>query len=559
MKHVLAISIGPVQDFIKAARKTRDLWCASTLLSDISRASAKAVESAGGTLIFPATIDSGSIPNKIVAEIPDNIAPGDVAAKAHAAAKEYWKSKADATLEIIRKKTGADLIDEKAYWEQIDTVLEFNAAWSPIGDMGYEDARQKAERLLAGRKQLRDFVQPEHAVGRPKSMLDGGRETVFKPELTSEVLTRLQIKKTEQLDAVSLVKRLSEQKRFVSLSRVAADPWLRELDRQGVLQPLKDLAAELGKVDDVAVNRFESSDFPQYSAFPFDTQLFYDADNPQASESPEAAKLFAEGMRLLKPKRPTPYVAVLVADGDKMGAHISTLTSADGHRKLSETLVDFAQDAGRIVREHQGALIYAGGDDVMAFLPLDKAIRCASELNSAFGKRLNPVAGEATLSVGIAIVHFQTRLDLALDRARAAEKAAKVKRASLAIALHTRSAGTQSVTISEEWKDTPYDKWATAIEYLSSGNVPDGLPYKLRNLADEFAQVSEDAVRVALAKEIAQVLRHSRRSTGDLLKIDTVQKPLKEIFGSNVESLRLGVNRLIIARHLVRVAGEASR
>ena len=42
MSDLLAISIGPVQDFISAARKTRDLWFGSHLLSEISKAAARA-------------------------------------------------------------------------------------------------------------------------------------------------------------------------------------------------------------------------------------------------------------------------------------------------------------------------------------------------------------------------------------------------------------------------------------------------------------------------------------------------------------------------------------
>ena len=52
--HLLALTVGPVQEFIAAARRTRDLWFGSYLLSEISKATAKAVQDHGGTLIFPA-------------------------------------------------------------------------------------------------------------------------------------------------------------------------------------------------------------------------------------------------------------------------------------------------------------------------------------------------------------------------------------------------------------------------------------------------------------------------------------------------------------------------
>ena len=52
--HLLSIAVGPVQEFIAQARRTRDLWYGSHLLSELSRAAAKVVAEGGGGLIFPA-------------------------------------------------------------------------------------------------------------------------------------------------------------------------------------------------------------------------------------------------------------------------------------------------------------------------------------------------------------------------------------------------------------------------------------------------------------------------------------------------------------------------
>lgn len=52
--YLYVLSIGSVQDFIAAARRTRDLWFGSHLLSEISKAAAKSIAEDGGLLIFPA-------------------------------------------------------------------------------------------------------------------------------------------------------------------------------------------------------------------------------------------------------------------------------------------------------------------------------------------------------------------------------------------------------------------------------------------------------------------------------------------------------------------------
>lgn len=86
MSHLLSIAVGPVQELIAAARRTRDLWFGSYLLSEISRAVAKSVEADGGKLIFPASADAMNVANVILAELPKGD-PKDVAAKAKLAAQ----------------------------------------------------------------------------------------------------------------------------------------------------------------------------------------------------------------------------------------------------------------------------------------------------------------------------------------------------------------------------------------------------------------------------------------------------------------------------------------
>ena len=54
MKHLLAISIGPVQDFIAASRRTNDLYAGSTMLAELAKAVAHLLAQ-HGALIFPAS------------------------------------------------------------------------------------------------------------------------------------------------------------------------------------------------------------------------------------------------------------------------------------------------------------------------------------------------------------------------------------------------------------------------------------------------------------------------------------------------------------------------
>ncbi|MDW8016173.1 MAG: type III-B CRISPR-associated protein Cas10/Cmr2, partial [Bacteroidia bacterium] len=179
---------------------------------------------------------------------------------------------------------------------------------------------------------------------------------------------------------------------------------------------------------------------------------------------------------------PSPYYAVLAMDGDHMGRWLNgthekmPLLSEVVHPRvieklqkkgleqktrrpvtpayhafISEALGYFARMfVPQIVEsmEHLGVVVYAGGDDVLAFLPAQTAIAAALKLRAAFGgfvrkegdqwkedwrnktgyvdtlDQLIPTMGpRATASVGIAFAHHRMPLQVALEEARAALKA----------------------------------------------------------------------------------------------------------------------------------------
>ncbi len=110
------------------------------------------------------------------------------------------------------------------------------------------------------------------------------------------------------------------------------------------------------------------------------------------------------------------------------------------HASISEALNNFASHiAPNIVKDHAGTMIYSGGDDVLALLPARRAVECAVMLRRAFrgenedppgwtakdGHQFLTMGNRATLSAGIAFVHFMEDLRLALSAARQAEKSAK--------------------------------------------------------------------------------------------------------------------------------------
>lgn len=588
MQYVLVVSIGPVQEFIAAARKTRDLWFGSQMLSDISMAAAQELEKSGAELIFPpggsVSKDSGgpSVANKIVAVVHSG--PDSAAQRAKEAAgnklRSFW-----AEAEKVIAQRGADgLIDRSEVNEQIEGFLEFYAAWWPIeSEGGYKTALERADLLLAGRKALRDFRQSTVMVGLPKSSLDGGRQTVLR-EGREDQRFRLGIKPSEQLDSISLIKRVAVPKRFVSVARVAVDPFIRRLEAEASeeLSALLQLAEDLERRECPAVQKFFGVE--QYKAFPYDTALFFegttvdsevkswmekDEGNHQAVE--QFQKALVGACRKLDISEIPSYLAVLHADGDRMGKAIRTLETSDEHRRLSSALVGFAVAAGGIVANNHGVLVYSGGDDVLAFLPLDTALECAKQLAEEFSNRVQPLfrggqEGAPTLSVGVSIAHYGEHLGELVEWSRQAERAAKVCRDSLAVALHTRSAGPEAVTVVHTWKEDPVWRFKRWVDLHRLEALPDRAPFELRELHRELERYSksrQDAQAAAVdlgelvKQEVKRILKRRRAERGAAeLSEDLVGFIVDEISTDSpraLDALDTVVNEMLIARRLAGV------
>ena len=238
-KHLVLVTIGPVQEFITSARKLRDLWFGSYLLSELSKTVARSLKEQGADLIFPFAVSendlkSGSsliVANKIMAELSAELSPVDVISKAKNAWLAYRDEVAEKTLEHIRKIRKIR-VNEALYKRQVSDSGEFFAAWVELTD-DYKGSKALLEKLLAGRKNLREFNAPAwEGAGIPKNSLDGIREAVTGDN--QEEIRGL-IKKNEKLDTLGCIKRfypliLGQGKHFDDLSNIAITPWLKGLE-----------------------------------------------------------------------------------------------------------------------------------------------------------------------------------------------------------------------------------------------------------------------------------------------------------------------------------------
>lgn len=105
---------------------------------------------------------------------------------------------------------------------------------------------------------------------------------------------------------------------------------------------------------------------------------------------------------------PPTFYALLLADGDRLGSLLPRL----GRTKVGEALSAFTSRVTGIVNDHDGVVVYAGGDDVMAMLPVPRALVCAASLSQAYGSAFKDADATAAATLSAAVVFAQIRVPL---------------------------------------------------------------------------------------------------------------------------------------------------
>ena len=549
---VLVMSIGPVQDFIAQARRSRDLWFGSHVLSEVSRAAAKAAADAANVeLVFPALARGDAELNPCDAPIRDAtglpplnvgnrllmVVPADQAAaiarSMKNAALERWRQIARQARE---KADAMGLLADgcDAVWtEQIESLLEVMAASAPfaLAD-GYAEARRAAERALSARKNLRDFSPWTHdRSGAPKSSFDGGRVSVLSSRrdgISARHGRTVRLGSGEQLDAVGVVKRLGgEPDQFVPLANVALADWI-ETAREQAPGELAKLAAAC----EDGIGRVLRRDLPWTrwtNGRSFDAEVLLEGRLPgvlaecgivqNAHDTSAVNQWRTAHLTPLLDKLhscPIPSVCCLVADGDHMGAAIDGIRQPHEHRDLSRRLATFASRAQEIMARHKGFAIYTGGDDVLGFLAPAHALAAAADLHADFAASMDGLDffdNKPTLSVGLGIGHILDGMAHLLWLGRRAERLAKQGRPgsprnSLAVIVDRRSGG--DVEWCDGWPRDPVGQLETVAQAwgvaLPAGKVHElramfeRLPMPAAGLDDGFAAVLRGEVRRILGR-----------------------------------------------------------
>ena len=606
---MMVFSITPVQQFIAKARKLRDYWTGSVLLSWLAFEGMRwVIENLGPDhILYPSLIDQplineymkknwraiqdsclnpprdiASFPNKFLFLVPMNMAE-PIAGEIKGHIREAWKElcgkvygnctsimgaflsddEKDSLKETFERQNSRfwdlkwaasyltaardqveieKLLPQSAYKNQFDVLKRFNKI---IEDKEYYEksgrgvlysvSHSLAQSALAASK-IRKTVTRLPETGE-KCHMCGEFEVLHHKKYSGDISAGeykenttafwgnlktawdgdeknslgYNLNKNEKLCSICLTKRMAYQaletdkehilhsvfegkKGFPSTTDIAL---ISCFERENVPKEKRKKKAQ--KIHEKADTRTDNRD--RYFAI-----LFMDGDNMGKLVNGETlASTWKSAMhpeiveRLEKPGFEKKYHANWLEIYEKNNKRLVTPAI---HAAISESLGDFSlYGVARIVKDHHGTLIYSGGDDVCAVLPVETSLRAAQKIQQYYTSTYkliqkdkppedvaaswSPAPGK--LSAAILICHHKESLTQMIARAEnlLKERAKKEPgKNACAIELRKRSGGSRYFV--RKWDDKEAGKSFQKIgEAIKSGNttqVSTSVVYRLEQL-----------------------------------------------------------------------------
>jgi len=405
--YLFTLTITPVQSFISQARKTKDLFAGSEILSTLIRETIeKAKEEYNAKIIFPQNSEFTS--NKFVLELEDTdpkILGSDL--ESFIREKFYLSSSLIAMQDRMIK---TDFIDK---YLKPQLCNFFQVFWVAVElKDSYQESYKKLEQSLGAVKNLRAFEQLEQ-IGARKCSVCGERNGLFyrdikdkKPKYILDTAIaikggkneKIYIKDNETLCAVCFTKRFYQEDGYPSTAKIALLDWLKKLDEE-----------EIEKYD----SYFRNFDEALYFKENLSKEYLKKWEHFKSDSDLEKAKKFLEDIGTAEQKK---YYALLHFDIDDMGKKLSGL-ERDKQIELSNVLANFSSKVKSIV-DGGGKTIYAGGDDFLGFVNLEYLFGVIKCVQRAFKQIVKKEFSNLTFSMGIIISHYKEPLHIGLDRVR---------------------------------------------------------------------------------------------------------------------------------------------
>ena len=464
-------TIGPVQDFVAQARRTRDLWSGSFLLSYLTGCAIKCilVDKHGEIEIPDVGTDRlidwikrprdepnnpmiGSLPNRFQATAPDPVGAAEAAA---GAVCDAWEKIEKAVYDAYVEGIANYGIGTKNIWDrQVKSFWEIS--WTVDSNIDSINCRKNWRShmppveggdhctIMGDWQEISGFIRSKDRGTREK-------QDLFWRKLR-EGTRGMDLREGERLCSISLIKRMFPKvskeaidwnikaENWPSTAYVAAIPWLKlattekaqilceeyardvmnaasEVRREGISEKVgissNALTASFLNLDGnfYFTNAIENCDRTPLKGTPYEGDCRDESQEARLARERLKAKL-----RDLADKAgssPSSFYGMLTMDGDNMGSLIREKGAS-----VSGALGKFTNSVNKIVKDYNGITIYAGGDDVLAMLPVERAIGCSLALSDCYTRSFKSISDpRSTISAGLVFSHYRFPLSAVLHEA----------------------------------------------------------------------------------------------------------------------------------------------
>lgn len=539
-------TLGPVQGFVAQARRTRDFWAGSFILSWLSAVAMKSVEQQKGEIIFPlpdetfmkaletgqCNLKQGNNPNRFKAGVFDGFNPRAVVEDV----RHAWFSLAEhvycCDLDTLVSQKTRDI------WKrQVENFWDISWALTETED--HSDSS-----IIDRLKNWRIHLPPDEP-GMKCMMMEGMQELsgvliphseglkIFWDKIRNSEHPGMQtdLREKEHLCAIAFIKRRFARhfitfrtimpggwqlkgwllpKGVPSVHYMAAAPWLAKLIKKANSE--SDVYKEMWHLHDVAKKltghcewesnirciREATETSAQNNWKALDGTIFFDSmlentnlwDDKQQNQAEKILKQLIKVREIAKMEPVSPFYAVLLMDGDQLGIHMS---DRDKQKDITESLAKFTVGVQSIVEKNNGFLIYAGGDDVLAIFPLEDVLSCAVELRAHYLRCFESTKIPTSLSGAVEFAHIKMPLGKVLHDAHdLLDNVAKEGRGRDAIACRVWKPGGLTVEWAMPWLYALNGSQSCIIEDLADKLKPSLEDSDRQNQMDDPAIIIHD-------------------------------------------------------------------
>lgn len=528
MKALFAFTIGPVKAFIENSRKMSDLYGGSSILSELTRKAIVEIRNngyKGYDVIFPVIDEDergSNIPNRFIARI-NNFNVNNF--NYYKQTAEYLtKAVTDAFKEMcLDSLTSVGITDKKEVAVAIKQVADFlEVHWlyqEYESDADYREAYNAIFKGLQAVKNIRPFAQSNEFWGRKCTLFPEYNAVVIKKDTKGDYSTH--INKSELVNYIDI----SENQKLTHI--------VKPKEALSVIALFKRVHVKDWKMKSLRCMLLEVyyNEITHYVEYNVTTNATYIADaiydlsnnnEPTTDEYPQKLIEIAKKIYdVIKNTRVflSSYYACIKFDGDNMGDEYRRIANETEHQDLSEKISKFAKQAKKIVEGKYGGLcVYAGGEDVLAFLPICTLFSGLQELHKAFFDKT-----QLTFSAGVAIAHLMQPLKEVLITAEKMEQYAKQtdKKNAYALTLLKRSGELRTVRHKFNYGDDKDYKTLNIINEmihtLAREKCSKSLIYDVINTLNALVDKPEDKTEDAMVQTIIGQIFKQKRIEGTKL------------------------------------------